>query len=121
MKLRTGFVSNSSSSSFVIICKGELTEDKLRKALGNVAKCFEYSERAFYNGILDNVKEQESVTFGQYWYTIEAPLSLIAAEGIRVYFGGHEDNTGSDVSAELCGTDLTAQTDELNIIWKPRS
>ncbi len=120
MKLRTGFVSNSSSSSFVIICKGELTEEKLRKALSDVAKSFQYSERAFYNSILDNVEEQENISFECGWHSLEAPLSSIAAEGIRVYTGAHEDNTGSDVSAELCRTNLTAQTNELKIIWKPR-
>lgn len=33
MKIRNGFVSNSSSSSFIIGVKGELTEEKLMKSL----------------------------------------------------------------------------------------
>ena len=34
MKIRNGFVSNSSSSSFIIGVNGELTEEKLLKAFG---------------------------------------------------------------------------------------
>lgn len=34
MKIRTGFVSNSSSSSFIIAAKGELTEDRVFDAMG---------------------------------------------------------------------------------------
>ena len=40
MKIRKGFVSNSSSSSFVIVSKkGKLTQDKLKK-------CFDVSEKS---------------------------------------------------------------------------
>lgn len=34
MKARIGFVSNSSSSSYLIWCKGELTRERLLEALG---------------------------------------------------------------------------------------
>jgi len=119
MKIRTGFVSNSSSSSFVIICKGELTEDKLRNALKNVAMGFEFGPSTFYDGILDNVEEYKTVSIG--WYKdIEIPLSRITKDDIHIYSGSHSDNEGSRVSIALSTTNLSVDTDELKIIWNPR-
>jgi hypothetical protein len=119
MKIRTGFVSNSSSSSFVIICKGELTEGKLRNALGDVALGFEFGPGTFYNGILDNIEEHETVSVG--WYRdIDIPLSQLTKDDIHIYSGSHSDNAGSRISSTLCSTNLSVETDDLKIIWSPR-
>ena len=115
MKIRSGFVSNSSSSSFVIICKGELTEEKLQKALGKKAASFEFGEDSFFGSILNSLEEQDTVSFG--WYGCEVPLASVVAEGVHVYIGSHADNEGSDVSCALCYTDLTTETEDLKIVW----
>lgn len=126
MKTRAGFVSNSSSSSFVLVVKnhkeGDSEEDlriKLRNALGGVAKDFCFGEREFYNGILDAIDEVETVSFS--WYGMEVPLSDIAKDGVKIYHGSHCDNEGREVDAALCSTPLTVDTDEIKIIWEPRS
>lgn len=91
----------------------------LREALGSKAKSFPYGEHTFFANILSVLTEQENVACGQ-WGEHSVPIKDIVADGVFVYFGGHEDNTGSDVHIELCGTDLTAQTDRVKIIWQPR-
>ena len=120
MKTRNGFVSNSSSSSFVIISKnGELTEDKLHKALGDIAKDFCMGESVFFSGILDCIEEAKTVSVG--WYrSSEVPLSAITNDDIHIYHGEHPDNEGNKVHCALCDVNLTAETDEVKIIWEHR-
>lgn len=42
MKIRDGFVSNSSSSSFIIGCEGPLTKEKIMKSMGVSKKSLFY-------------------------------------------------------------------------------
>jgi hypothetical protein len=118
MKIRNGFVSNSSSSSFVIISKNELTREKLQEVLSHEAKNFPYGEDVFYSNILNSIKKIDYVLAG--WYGLSIPLEVFS-DNIYMYTGSHSDNEGCEIQCELCSTNLSVNTDDIKIIWEPRN
>jgi hypothetical protein len=78
MKIRTGFITNSSSTNFLIISKEELTEDYLFEKLGFVK-----------GGVLENQGKQlcksimDAIDGGLRYYSYDAPTY----ETIKKVFG----------------------------------
>ena len=120
MKTRLGFVSNSSSSSFIIVSKEPLTRQIMLDALkvpndslftnfaGNVADWF--------------VENSEEVTFDwfndQYdWEPDEYPemVQMADLEGWHIYQGDASDNGYGAVEGAICDMSLVFRNDTFGI------
>ena len=124
MKIRKGFVSNSSSSSFVIGVRGKLTKKKIMKAfkIDNKSPLYSLAEK-----IADVLRSTTSYTKGEYledqWYDEESDLKDIEKKifdkGFTFYSGSASDDGHGDGGAEsaLCDMDLDYEDDEI-IIYK---
>lgn len=119
MKIRTGFVSNSSSSSFIVAAKSE--EDL------NADVTFNINLAAFldrYRDPIDNETDLRDFFEDVYYYNKEdiddneifkECLAKIK-EGKKIYFLSCESN-GSDIESALCTIGLeTATSDTIDII-----
>ncbi|MBO5161847.1 MAG: hypothetical protein J6B69_06540 [Lachnospiraceae bacterium] len=83
MKIRMGFITNSSSTNFLIISKEELTEDYLFKKLGFVkGGVLEEQGRQLCNSIMD------AIDGGLRYYDYDAP----DYESIKKVFGEKSAN-----------------------------
>lgn len=78
MKIRDGFVTNSSSTNFMIVCKEELTPEYLSKKLG-------FKSNSFIKSLGDDLSYQivSGTTRGVRWYEIDE----INYESILKIFG----------------------------------
>ena len=121
MKIRAGFVSNSSSSSFTIVSKEELTKELLLQSL-KIDQ--EHPLNNLFEGIVDCVlaranpinKEQLKCDVEEYGYEEERDL-LKLSEDNYVYTGRFSDQ-GYDHSAEyfLCTNGINVEVEGLKII-----
>lgn len=122
MKTRSGFVSNSSSSSFIIGVNGELTEEKIMKAF-NIGK-----DSPLYR----IAKSMAGVLMSADPYTLEELIEdrcyedkdelddnekKIFEKGFIFYSGYASDDSGDSGESALCDTDLDYEDDNL-IIFK---
>ena len=139
MKIRQGFVSNSSSSSFVIISKdGELTEDKIKKAFesakgspfeGLIDDCVKtLLNRAEKTEIKDILSDYGHNTFDDYYnsaigYKEDEIIANALMEGKTVYKGSISDQDDRVLDGKpvedyiLCGAKIDYEDSEI-IIYK---
>ena len=129
MKIRNGFVSNSSSSSFVIVSKdGELTQEKLLKAFevseksplftlakeiaGTMMNADEYTSEKFldnfaYGDSLEEKEKEFKEDYPEYYEIYEKAKN----NGWKIYMGYAD----SYDEAALCEMTLHYEDDELLI------
>ena len=117
MKVRLGFVSNSSSSSFVIASKkGELTKEKLIKAFGVDKKSLFYKTSVKMSECLFNYSEkqnEDSLAKDRGDYDFPEDIQKALSLGI-VYTGSVCDEDGG-VEELLCSLDLDYEDEEIYI------
>ena len=128
MKTRYGFVSNSSSSSFIIAFKGDNNEmrDKLRKIFG-VIPGNNYPIKSMPpigDVVADNVDNSIKTLdeWMEYYRTSDnldqnfARFFKRLNEGWTIHQGGFIDNQ-NDLDTFLCGSHIDYEDDEI-IIWQ---
>jgi hypothetical protein len=127
MKIRTGFVSNSSSSSFIVAFKGNLDE-VLEKAfhveismyhplchvitdMVETIKASVYKED-IYNSLEEYLKELECEDVGNLGYH-EKEIAALLQKGYKVGSGGFEDDYEGSITSYLCNQDFDFESDDL--------
>ncbi len=113
MKTRNGFVSNSSSSSFIIMCKGELTEKRLLDAF-RVPK--ESPVFDLVKGVISCLMEAEELSKDEFEKDHYQDDELIQAfkDGKKIYMGRACDD-GDYLERVLCDMYLNYKSDDLTI------
>ena len=118
MKIRNGFVSNSSSSSFIVAYKGEKpTVVTVMKSFGIAkdalaAKMFEgvfkvlLSAKSISKGDIDELRE----------YSPNCDEIKLLDGGWKVLVGGASDEDDNPSESFLCFSDIDLSTDTLRVI-----
>jgi hypothetical protein len=129
MKIRKGFVSNSSSSSFVVAFKGDnlkkelenifKVENLLLKGIGKaVADCFvENAEKVV--SLKDYVEEQYGDSNIEYWIKEDSTLKKMKKlidDGWMVWTGSFGTDAENPLEYWLCETDLNYKGENIVII-----
>ena len=134
MKVRNGFVSNSSSSSFVIHFKG--TEKQLKEKLTKIfdnpmpenypirfptkgigQTVFDYIGEEKYHRLTKVKDYLEECGVEDESECSEDQLKAINCikNGGKIYYGGFPDDTGDDLPSFLCNADLHYEDEEIYI------
>ena len=128
MKIRAGFVSNSSSTSFLIISKGTFTRDQLLRLMGADAESpmFELFDQLYDEliGGVDKTLELATVRGNAHWKylmgsragrlsdRIVQQLEAYRKEGWIAYYG-HLDSESSPVQTFFCMDWFGEENDEI--------
>lgn len=123
MKTRNGFVSNSSSSSFIIGVSGELTEEKIMKVfnIANNSPLFGIA-KGIAGIMLDAEKYTKEEYFEDRCYEDDSDLTStekkIFDKGFTLYSGFASDEDSSNgIETALCNMDLDYEDNEI-IMYK---
>ena len=127
MKLRSGFVSNSSSSSYILATKGEVTKEKLIALFQVPKESFLYSFAvqladffvpSEYSTTKMETLEDVVERYGWRGHTFEETLAdnkevvQLIKDGWTVYEGS-SSNEGYGVSPWVCDEDFDFETEDL--------
>lgn len=128
MKIRAGFVSNSSSTSFLIISKGTFTRDQLLRLMGADAESpmFELFDQLYDEliGGVDKTLELATVRGNAHWKYLMGSraerlsdrmvqqLEAYRKEGWIAYYG-HLDSESSPVQTFFCMDSFEEENDEI--------
>ena len=118
MKVRNGFVSNSSSSSFIVAYKGSLN-DELNKAFKlpqnfpiknlNVTKLFENNTNEKFETV------EEYLKFVEEDWDIDSEIPSLIKEGFNVIYGSFSSESGDSLEYFLCESDINYKSENLII------
>lgn len=128
MKIRAGFVSNSSSTSFLIISKGAFSKEQLLRLMGVDSKSpmhglFEQLYNEFVDGV-DNKLDLGTVSANAHWQYLAGPraerlsdrmiekLETYRQKGWMAYYG-HLDSESNPVQTFFCMDSFEEENDEI--------
>ena len=114
MKIRSGLVSNSSSSSFIIAVKGKLDKEAILTALGVPQTSPLYS---FAENMADALMNAEEMTFQNLaeWGD-DGTLRDLIKKGLTIYEGSASDDDYRSAEAALCDMTIHFDSEDLVII-----
>ena len=108
--LRTDFITNSSSSSYIIGVHGELTEKKLLKIFGVPKDSLLYSFAKELAGfIVGDVKEWSKEDILEEWEELWGVMPKIFDSGMTCYVGS-ASSEGYDMEQTLCSMDISYES-----------
>ncbi len=115
MKIRKGFVSNSSSSSFIIGVKGKLTEDKILRSfkVDSISPIF-YMVKDMARLMAKSEKKEIEPSEIENLFSIE---KKILEKGFDLYVGSASDDSYEYADILLCSLEIDYEDDEI-IIYK---
>jgi hypothetical protein len=126
MKLRAGFVSNSSSSSFVIgIKKGCNLKEELKKVIGLSEEHILYKMSQSVIETIINCAEKKYNSYvkfvndiydGEEDFVPKEIKELFKNESFDFYEGSFSDDGGNEIEASLCNTDLNYKAENFIIV-----
>ncbi|HUS51012.1 MAG TPA: hypothetical protein VMZ91_12665 [Candidatus Paceibacterota bacterium] len=113
MKIRKGFVSNSSSSSFILCAPKDINKKNIKKLIQEKLKIEDINfipnfKKEVLDAFMKYLKKnldlnQEEL---EYWIDDEKMLKQCLNKEIDVYTGGFSDNGEGDIQYLLCGANL---------------
>lgn len=133
MKVRTGFVSNSSSSSFVLIVAKGTTEEEIRTKVERiVGEMKGFFMPDFRQQLIDTIVErrgelvdlENDLKWENKWLTDNPDDSTDERDeiqrkidsGLDYYQGGFSDNGDGPLQAWLCDTSFEVKEDDISMI-----
>ncbi len=115
MKIRGSFVSNSSSSSFIIAAKGELTEDLIMQALGIADTSPLYSFAKKVAGVLASAEAMDFEALED-WGDEDGTLMRLLKRGFTIYEGSASDEDYNSAETAVCNMYINYESPDLVII-----